>query len=189
MDSIGAESFYAGREVLTRPAWPIVFLLAVAGGLAGILAAIFQELSQGHQLFTAFLIGPAIEEASKPIGVLLILAFRPHWFRSRFEVIFYSLMGAAIFATLENLMYIHLTFADHGTDFVIFRYTVCTALHLTATFIFALGLSRLWTDIRVEGVGFDIDRCMWYYVVAFGLHAVYNTTVMILSATDVLSFE
>jgi len=166
---------------------PIICLLGVVGGLAGVLAAIYQELVQG-QLLTAVLIGPAIEEASKPIGVLLILARRPHWFRTRREIIFLAMMGAAIFATLENLLYIHVYHPEGGADFVMFRYTVCTTLHLVATAVLAVGLAKLWRQMHREGIGFDIDRCMWYYVAAIAIHSAYNITVTILSALGLLEF-
>ena len=142
---------------------------------------------QGQGL-TPVLIGPAIEEACKPIGVLLILAWRPHWFRSGFEVVLMAALGALVFATLENLVYVHLYHPEGGPDFVLFRYTVCTALHLSATGIFGLGLSRLWHRIRHDGIGFDIDMCFWYFVAATALHAVYNTTVIILHFAKVLRF-
>ena len=190
MDSIlpTTESPWPGpQQRLTRPMAPIIYLLGVLGGLAGGLAAIYQELMQG-QLLTAALIGPAIEEACKPIGVLLILARRPHWLRNRGEVIGMAVMGALIFATLENLLYVHLYHTEGGTDFVVFRYTVCTALHVVATTVLAVGLAKLWRRMHTEGIGFDIDRCMWYYVAAIAIHSAYNITVTILSALGMLEF-
>ena len=51
-------------------------LVALGGGLLGVLGAIFQEATRGF-LLMVFVAGPMIEEVMKPTGVYLLLALKP----------------------------------------------------------------------------------------------------------------
>ena len=177
----------ASPEPPSRPPTPVIYLLGIVGGVAGILAAVYQELLHGG-LLAPVLVGPAIEEACKPLGLIFMLEKRPHWLRSRAEVVVMAVLGALVFATLENVMYVHVYHPDGGAGFVAFRYTVCTGMHLAASAIFGLGLAKLWQHMRREGGGFDIDRCLWYYAGAAVLHGAYNGTVILLEHAEVLKF-
>ena len=174
-------------EQLRRPPVVVIFLLGIVGGLAGTLAAVLKELTHGG-LLPAVLAAPAIEEICKPIGVVLILEKRSHWFRSKVQVVLMVALGALVFATLENLMYVHVYNPSGGPGYVVWRYTVCTTMHLAASTIFGLGLARMWQRMRQKGGGFDIDVCLWYYAAAVILHAAYNAIVIILELAKVLRF-
>jgi RsiW-degrading membrane proteinase PrsW (M82 family) len=169
-----------------RPSGVVIFLLGLVGGVAGVLTALYQEMLYGGVLLPV-LVAPAIEEVCKPIGVIFMLERRSHWLRSRGEVVFMAALGALVFATLENLVYVHVYHPEGGPAFVLFRYTVCTALHLTASTIFGLGLARLWRRVR-QGGPFDVEGCLGYFAAAVILHAAYNGTVMVLEWQKVLEF-
>lgn len=170
-----------------RPPTIVVYLIAALGGVAGTIAAMWEEGTRATWLM-AVLVAPAIEEICKPIAIVLLLDKRPHWLRRRSEVFVLALLSAAVFATLENVLYVFAYAPDAGPDFMLWRFTVCTALHLTASGVFGLGLAKMWQHQRTHGGGFDIDVCFRYYVVAVVLHAAYNGTVMLLHLTDVLVF-
>jgi len=172
---------------LHRPPGVVILLLGVVGGAAGVLAAIYQEVLRGG-LLAPILVAPAVEEVCKPIGVLFILEKRPHWLRSRTHVVLLAALGALVFATLENLIYIHVYHPEAPAGFVLFRYTVCTGVHLAASTIFAVGLAKMWRHIRRTGGGFDIDVCLWHYAGAVALHAAYNALVILLHLVKVLRF-
>ena len=174
-------------ETRSRPPAFVVYLLGLVGGMAGIGAAVYQEMLHGFWL-AVVLVGPAIEEACKPIGVILMLEKRAHWLRSRKHVVIMAVLGALVFATVENLVYVHVYHPRGGTGFVIYRYTVCTAMHVAASGIFGVGLAKMWRQIHLEGGTFDIDRIFRYYVAAVAVHAVYNTAAVVLSLSGVLRF-
>ncbi len=169
------------------PAAVWVYLLAICSGVVGILAAVYEEILHGSWLGMV-LVGPAIEEVCKVLGVILILETRAHWFRSRHQVVICAALGALVFATVENLLYVHLYHPSGGAAFVLWRYGVCTALHLTATTVFAVGLAKMWRHIRRTGGAFDIDLIFRYYVAAVAIHAIYNTSMLALALTGVLEF-
>ena len=171
----------------SRPPVVAIYLLGVVGGVAGTLAAVYQELLHGVYL-AVVLVGPAIEEACKPIGVILMLEKFPHWLRGRKQVLLMAVLGALVFATLENLMYVYVYHPQGGPGFVAWRYAVCTAVHVAATGVFGIGLAKMWRRIRETGGSFDIDVIFRYYVGAVAIHAAYNTTVLILGLTNVLKF-
>ncbi len=52
-----------------------------------------------------FVVAPAIEEILKPMGVIFLLETRPHYLRSAFHVVVLCVVGALVFATLENLLF------------------------------------------------------------------------------------
>jgi RsiW-degrading membrane proteinase PrsW (M82 family) len=171
----------------SRPPALAVYLLGVVGGLVGTVAAVYQEVLHGVWL-AVVLVGPAIEEACKPIGVILMLEKFPHWLRSRRQVLLMAALGALVFATLENLVYVHFYRPTGGPGFVAWRFTVCTGVHVAATAVFGAGLAKMWRRIRETGGSFDIDVIFRHYVAAVAIHAAYNTTVLILGFTKWLKF-
>ncbi len=170
------------------PAAALIYLLAVAGGVVGILAAVWEEMAHTSWLGMV-LVGPAIEEVCKPLLVIILIEKRPHWFRHRAQVVICAILAALVFATLENLVYVHFYHPTGGWKFVLWRYTICTALHVTASTVFAVGLAKMWRRIKQTGGRFDIDYIFRYYVVAVVIHAVYNTSVLIAEMSGVLTFE
>jgi len=166
----------------------VVYLLGIVGGLAGVVAAVYQEIRQGGGLLLPLLIGPVIEEVCKPIGVIFMLEKRFGWLRSARQVVVLSAMGALVFATIENLVYVHIVHLGGGRAYVLWRYIICTAMHLVASIVFGLGLARVWWHIHRKRGGFDIDLCLRYFIVAVAIHAVYNTTVTVLELTGLLKF-
>lgn len=171
-----------------RPPWAgWVYLLAVAGGVIGMLAAVYEEIVHGSWL-AMVLVGPAIEEVCKPLIVIILLEKRAYWFASRAQVIICAVLAALVFATLENLTYVHVYHPDGGAGFVLWRYAVCTSLHVLASTVFAVGLGKMWRHIRRTGAGFDIDYIFRYYVAAVIIHAAYNSTVLVLYWLGTLRF-
>ncbi len=165
-----------------------VTLLALVGGAAGVLGAMYKEATAAPMLVIV-LVGPAIEEIMKPIAVVFLLDKRPHWLRGPGHTLAMAVLGALVFATLENLMYIFVYAPQFGAGYRVYRFTVCTAMHVGATGVFAVGLGKMWRHIRDKGGHFDIDVCFRYYVAAVAIHAAYNTVAVILSATGVLRFS
>ena len=176
----------------TRPRPRAVWLYAIAllGGLLGTAGAMYKAALAGPTLvWVVVLVGPAIEEVFKPIGVIFLLDKRPDWIRRPLEPILMAALGAAVFATLENYMYVAVYAADRSAAFVVYRLVVCTAMHVGASAVFGLGLAKMWRHIRQRGGHFDIDVCFRYYVAAVAIHAAYNALVTVLELSGVMRFE
>ncbi len=177
---------------LRRPAPALVALLAAVGSIGGLAAAVAENSLYAMRSLTAgllvVLVAPAIEEICKPIALVFLLDKRPHWLRGSVEIVVLAALSALIFATLENLYYIYLIAPGRGMGFVLWRLTICTGMHVCATTIFGLGLAKMWRHIGAHGGHFDIDVCFRYYVSAVAVHAGYNSLVLVLAVTGVLSF-
>ena len=104
--------------------WRIfAFLVAVGGGVLGIIGAIIQELSQGS-LLVAFVAAPMIEEIMKPSGVYILLVRWPKVLTSRLYTAFLAAVGGLTFAVVENILYLEVYFPEHTQTLVVFRYSV-----------------------------------------------------------------
>jgi len=131
---------------------------------------------------------PAVEEVCKPLGVLMMVEKRPHWLRSRVELVVLALLSAGVFASLENVLYLTL-YNPGGTRFyVLWRLVICTGMHLAATFIFSLGLVKAWRQ-RIAGKTQTTAALFRYWVAAACLHAAYNASVLVAGLTGVLTFD
>ena len=177
-------------DAAPRPRVLLAYLVAMVGGVVGIPAAIMQESQRFSGLWLgAIVVAPLVEEVVKPVGVMFIMEKRFHWLRSRRQVVAMAALGAVVFATLENLMFIHIAHRDPSAAYMAWRYLVCTSLHVAASTVFGLGLARTWQRMRQTGGRFRIKGLLWPYLAAVGLHAAYNTTALILEKSGVLTFD
>jgi RsiW-degrading membrane proteinase PrsW (M82 family) len=163
--------------------------LAVAGGAFGIIGAAFQEVVNGG-LLVIFIGAPLIEEALKPIGVYWLLIRWPQALKGQLHTAALCGLSGLTFGAIESLVYVSLYYPEGGDEFVLFRFTVPLAMHAIASFIVGLGLSRAVID-WAAGRGAFPKRFRNAYIAGAGLHALYNTTVVILalSGFDPLDFE
>ncbi len=168
----------------------LVYLAALVGGVVGIPAAMMHELQAGLPLWlTAVLVAPLVEEVLKPIGVMFVMEKRFGWLSGPKQIIVMAVLGALMFATLENIMFIHLANPEGGLGYMLWRYIVCTLMHVSASVIFGIGLAKMWLRMKREGIRFRIKGLMRYYILASVLHGLYNATVMILAKAGVLTFD
>ncbi len=152
-------------------------LIALAGGLFGIIGAIYTEALHGS-LLVAFVGAPIIEEAVKPSGVYFLLFKWPTVLRSRVYTAFLSGLGGVSFALIEDLMYLHVYFPTHSPQLAVWRYTVCVALHGTASFIAGFGINKkLVAAVRGDIRFLAFDKR--YFIAAMALHSLYNILITI----------
>ena len=154
--------------------------LALAGGVFAILGAFIEEMRGGAGILLAVVVAPVIEEVLKPSGVIWVLEKRPHYLRSRVHVVALCVVGALVFATLENLVYLYVYAPGGGAGFARFRLLVCTGLHVTASAVVGMGLGRQLLQMRRDGSDFDLERSLPFLIAAIVLHGAYNAAVSIL---------
>lgn len=164
-----------------------VYLLGVLGGAVGIVAALLPEASHGIDLL-ALTAGP-VEELCKPLALIIILDRRPWWVKSREEVVLLVLLAAGLFATLENLLYLHVALPDPPSKLVWYRWIVCTTVHVVCSGIVAMGLAKQWQRMIDSGERLRLGGpFMRHYLVGAGIHAAYNGTVCLLQWRGVLTW-
>ncbi|MDP2731110.1 MAG: PrsW family glutamic-type intramembrane protease [Dehalococcoidales bacterium] len=153
------------------------FLIAIAGGLFGILGAIIQEISQNIFL-VVFVAGPMIEEVMKPAGVYLLLVRWPETLTSRLYTALLAALGGLSFAVVENILYLQVYFPEHTQALVVFRYSVNLTIHTLTSFIFGFGINqKLLASVRGE-IPF-LKGNKKFFIIAMVIHSLFNIAAVI----------
>jgi hypothetical protein len=79
-------------------------------------------------------------------------------------------------------------FPDEGSEFVLYRFTVTPTMHVIASFVVGLGLSRTVIDWAAGRAPFP-RRTRTFYIAGAAFHALYNLTAVILVLVGVLDFD
>lgn len=187
------DSSYASRAQLLRPTAGIRHHLlaigfALLGGLLGILGAFVAEARSSVPFLLIFIGAPVVEEITKPAGVYLFLIRWRNILRSQLYIALLAALAGLCFGLLESLVYVTLYVPDHSRAFFIYRFTVTVLLHAVASFIAGLGINAGLIDWANGDAPFP-RATRNAFAAAIALHAIYNTTVVILSFTGPLNFE
>lgn len=154
-------------------------LIAMAGGMLGIIGAFFQESQQGvpSALTAPFFAAPIIEEALKPVGVYILLAKAPHLLRSRLYTAFLSALGGLSFAVIENLVYLNVYFPEHTQSMVVARFVLALPMHMLGSFIVGFGINkRLAASVKGE---VPLLSGNWkFFITAMVIHGLYNISAV-----------
>jgi RsiW-degrading membrane proteinase PrsW (M82 family) len=159
-------------------------LIAVLGCVIAIPGVVFQEIQAAGSIIAA----PVIEEALKPTGVYLLMLRWPRALCGRLHTAALCAIAGLTFGLIESWIYVTIYFPDEGSDYVLFRFTVPVMLHVVASFIVGLGLSRTIIDWAAGRAPFP-KRTRNFYLAGAGLHALYNFTAVILALSGVLDFD
>jgi len=164
-------------SVSALQSWSVVLLCAL---VSGPLAVIGTFLAREEWYLAMVFYGPAIEEVLK-IGLLAILVeTRPYLLRGTTQIRLIAYTSALSFATVENLLYIHVYLDDPTPSLILWRWSVCTGLHFIATAIAVEGLVRTWGRSLATGMRPTLDGAYRWLFIAIGVHAAYNLTVMLM---------
>lgn len=162
-------------------------LMALVGGLLALIGSFFQELQSGVGIFLVILAAPVIEEVLKPSGVYLLLLRWPQALRGQLHTGLLCAISGAVFGIIESLIYVEIYYPDGSDAFVLFRFSVTPLMHTVASFIVGYGLSRSLLDWANGKTGLP-KTTRNHYLLGIGIHAVYNTSVVILGALGILDF-
>ena len=162
--------------------WMTAALVAVLAGPWAIFGALWGTGRTPFSVLGLTVFGPVTEEIMKVALVLYILETRPYLFRSRVQVIFCAVAGAAGFAVVENLLYLYVYVPDASPLLFHWRWTVCTTLHVGCSLIAGLGLARVWRGVWKRMVRPRVSGLYPYLLGAIVLHGCYNGLALLLSA-------
>ena len=155
----------------------LTILVALGGGILGVLGAIIQELSQGSPL-VAFVAAPMIEEVMKPSGVYLLLVLRSEVLTSRIYTALLAALGGLSFAVIENIIYLQFYFPEHTQTLVVFRYSACLMMHVVCSFILGFGINqRLLASVRGEIPLLRGNKK--FFIIPMIIHSLYNIVAVI----------
>lgn len=160
--------------------WWVAVIAAILGGPFAVVG-VFMEQFQGGLFVGALLVtvlfGPAIEEVMKIAVAAIVIETRCHWFQRVEQIQLATIGAAAMFAAIENILYLTVYIPNPSAEIVAWRWTVCVALHVGCTAIATRGLVNVWrramTEQRPPRIG-DGQRML---ITAIIVHGVYNATV------------
>jgi len=172
--SFGA--WYAERKgaATAGRTWAMIALAMVFGGPWAVLGAMWNWMPS---VWGPVVMGPATEEVMKIAVIALVIEKRPYLFASVWQIRLAAIGGALGFAIVENILYLTVYTPAPALGLMLWRWTVCVALHLGCTSIAVLGLVKVWEDIAREGRAPRMSRAMGPLVLAIILHGAYNGLV------------
>jgi RsiW-degrading membrane proteinase PrsW (M82 family) len=163
-------------------------VVALIGGLFGIVGAGVQELRTGGFILLPILGAPIIEEGLKPIGVYLLQARWPQLLLGRLHTGILGGLAGLTFGVLEALVYVFVYVDDPSDSFVLYRFTAPLALHTFCSFLVGLGVTRqLISWANGENPLPKSSRNL--YLTAVAIHAAFNTTAIVLSLAGLIDFD
>lgn len=175
-----------------KPVSPIthvwIVLLALVGGLLGILGSVISELgSIGGFFLLPFIGAPIIEEAFKPIGVYIAMSRWPRALRNQLYVAVLCAISGLVFGLIESTMYVFVYAPEASESYTTFRYTIPVGLHTVASFVVGLGLTRAVVDWVSRGRPLP-KRSRNFWLAGVTIHAIYNISAVALEVSGVLDF-
>jgi RsiW-degrading membrane proteinase PrsW (M82 family) len=156
----------------------------IAGPFAAI-GAIMTGQQTAFRILYMILFAPVVEELLKQSGMVYLLEKKPYRIFSAGQFIIAAAVSAAVFATIENLLYIYLyskgqPMEDPAT-FCCFRWSICTLLHVTCSIIASLGLVQVWKKQLADGRAADLAYGFKFFLAAIIVHGLYNLTVTVVN--------
>jgi RsiW-degrading membrane proteinase PrsW (M82 family) len=167
------------------PLWYVfAVFISLIGGFLGAFGAVVQELRAGGFILLPILGAPIIEEGLKPTGVYLLLIRWPDLIRSQLFTAVLSALAGLTFGLLEALVYVTLYVHNPPDWFVTYRFTLPLVLHTTGSFIVGLAINQGLLD-WAQGRSALPKRNRDLYFTAIALHAIFNTTAVVLAFAGV----
>ena len=166
--------------------WRVTLAVALAAGPWAVIGALWTALSgqSAWQLLGVVVFGPVAEEIMKIAAPLWVVERRPFFFRSRVQIASCALISGFAFAAIENLLYLIVYVPDASPGLVMWRWTVCVAMHMGCSCVAGRGLMRVWSAGRAEFGRPQLNLGAPHIVVAMAIHGAYNAFAVVLSAIE-----
>lgn len=176
------------KETSAGETWTWVLVMALLGGPWAILGAFTGQSLGGTESRIGILglvfLAPIMEEIMKVALPLWIVEKRPFYFANAGQIVLSVAACALCFSVVENLLYLSVYLVDPSTTVILWRWAVCTALHVGCSVIASLGLVRIWQDVWQRKAKARLHLAFRYLVTAAVVHGVYNGLAAIMAMLD-----
>ncbi len=163
--------------------WALAFSSIIGGGIVAVAGTMFWGMHPLGLLSNSFVMvcffGPAIEEVMKISLVAWIIEQSPYRFQKVEQIQFATIGAALLFAIIENLLYIYVYIKNPGPEIILWRWLVCTSLHVGCTTIATRGLVKVWRRSVDELRRPEITQWIKPLTAAIFIHSAYNTCVLL----------
>jgi hypothetical protein len=157
--------------------WLICLGLILLAGPASVIGTLLTSGNVEGGFFgaaTAVFVAPVVEELMKALAALWVAESRPHWFRSRWQIVLTLLAAGLGFAAIENLIYLNIYFPDPPPGLATWRWTVCVALHTGCSLIASVGVVKVWSAALRERRPPKVSLAGPWLTAAAVVHGLYN---------------
>lgn len=171
----------------------VTLVLIVCAGPWGVLGVFINGLGQGDVTVWGFLaivlVGPVTEEITKVATIWWAVEKRPFWFKAGSQIVLCAAAGGAMFAVIENLIYLHVYLPGASRRLAEWRWTICTLMHVTCSTIVGLGLARMWGRTMERKTRPALADAVPFLIAAMVIHGSYNLFAVVGNLTGWLQFE
>jgi hypothetical protein len=171
------------KQTSTATTWLVTAGIVACAGPFAILGAFMGTGGSVFGLLLAVVVAPVVEETMKNGLALIVVETRPFLFRSKLQIGICALVAGLAFAAIENLMYLHVYIPNPESGLVLWRWTICVALHTGCALIGALGVMRMWQDVWRDSKRANVNRAFPYLATAAVIHGVYNLLAVLAGMT------
>jgi hypothetical protein len=157
----------------------VTLLIVLIAGPWGVIGALTTGGEGTIQLAMVVFLGPVTEEIMKVAAALWVVEKRPYLFKSLWQILLCAVAGGAAFGFIENLMYLHVYLPKHSATLAAWRWTVCTGLHMSCSFVAGVGLARIWDNAIRERHRPQLWLGLPWFFIAMIAHGTYNAAVIL----------
>lgn len=160
--------------------WAVTVGLALCAGPLAIATAFIGSGQSMLMLLVIVFFAPACEEMAKILAALMMVEHKPYIFRSPVQILLCTATGGFVFACIENLVYLHIYVPNPSHALVMWRWSVCIALHTGCSIIAGMGVLRIWRNtmqhLRRPGTELGVPL----FITAMIIHGSYNLAAVLI---------
>jgi len=164
--------------------WMVTAAVAASAGLLAVLGTLLRgggDTAFGVVALTV--VGPLVEEMMKIAVALWVVEKRPYLFRSAGQIVLCGLAGGLAFAAIENALYLLVYIPDASSGLILWRWTICVALHTGCACGASFGLARVWRRTMQQRSRPQLSLASPFLVAAVVVHGVYNASALLLEGS------
>ena len=161
--------------------WLVTLAVALVAGPAAILGTFWAGAGGFVGAVMMVVMGPTIEEIFKIALPLWIVEKRPWLFRSGLQVMLCAAWGGFVFAVVENLLYLNVYIPDPSPQLILWRWTVCVALHTGCSLVAAVGLLEIRRQMLRQARRPQLSDGAAWLVAAICIHGLYNAAAILMA--------
>jgi len=162
--------------------WLVVIGLALCAGPLGVLTAFWGSGETMFGVVAITIIGPMVEEMGKILALLMVVEKWPFLIRSKWQILCCGLLGGLAFAAIENLVYFYVYIPNPPAELVLWRWTVCVALHVGCSLLASYGVVRIWQEVWRTLRPPQVELGFPFWTAAMVIHGMYNALALVGSA-------
>ncbi len=167
------------RNTPATTIWSTVVFIALAGGVWAVVGAL---LTAHLGIWGIVLIGPITEEVMKIAIVTGTIETHPYLFRKPSQIWIAAICSAAVFAIIENVLYLNYYFPEASSALVHWRWTICSSLHIGCTAIATVGITKVWSRSINEMREPNLAPAGPWLIAAAAVHGIYNASAVFMAA-------